>query len=219
MAKPTHAVSRGDGTIPFPSIAARLGFKRGGIVAQPKFEFQTKLKKADAPELMKRRNQMKIASTRVYNQMGWSNRTYETARQAMLSFNQFRETIPDTSMEERDIANRLAIRLGDLVEEFRQIRTDKIALAEELEHALTVTKRDTRLATAKKLADAEAVQRKRGVNSLMPDEANPELAVPSIALDPELILKNAEQEIKLAEQAKHPKKVKGKKTTEEEEGA
>ena len=191
-------------------VAARLGFKRGtGTPKKPKFEFQAALDQATESELAERRHLMKTVAARVYNQMGLSVRSHEIARAALLWFNQFKDTLPPDG-DERAIADRLAARLGDIVEEFYRIRGEKVGLADELEKALTSTKRDIRLAAAKRGADAESVQRRKGPNSLLPDEANPEMAAPSIPVNPELVLQGIEREIKAAETAKkatkHPKK-------------
>jgi hypothetical protein len=215
VAKAASAVSHG-GTIPMKDAAARLGFKRGGKPAKPKFEFQEILKKGATDEEMRRRGLMKAASTRVYNQMGLSIRSHEVARAALLWFNQFRETVVDEN--ERAIGDRLAIRLGDVVEEFFRIRTDKIALADELEHALTSTKQDMRLEKLKKAADEETAQRKKGDNSLLPEESQPGISEPSVPVDPDLILRSVVDEIKLAESAKRAtKKTKKKAIADDDE--
>jgi hypothetical protein len=198
------------GSVVLPkNVVAKLGFKK--VIGKPKkptFEFQEALKTGTQVELAQRRTLMNNAASRVYNQMGTATRTHETARQALLWFNQYRETITDE--EERAIADRLAVRQGDLVEEFLRIRRDKVALADELETALTKTKRDLRLARAKKLADAETAKRKKGLDSFWPEEDHPETAEPAIPVDPELILQHAQAEIKSAEKvksaAKHPRK-------------
>jgi len=186
-------------------VAARLGFKHIGKVA-PKFEFQDKTKTASDLE---RRALMSRVATRVYNQMGWSLRAHEAGRQTLLAFNQYRETIPDHEEDERAIATRISTRLGDLVEEFRRIRGEKIALADELETALSGTKRDMVLAHLKKGADAETQQRQKE-DSFWPEEDHPETAMPSIPVDPDLILQNVKKEILSAETvkkaAKNPKK-------------
>lgn len=196
------------------NVAARLGFKRGGKVARPKFEFQ---EKKSGESTLERRHVMKTVATRVYNQMGWSIRAHEAARASLLALNQLRETIPDHEEDERDITTRLATRLGDLVEEFLRIRADKIALADELESALTSTKRDMRLDAAKKMADEEKQQREKGEVSFWPEEDHPETAMPSVPVDPELILQNAEKEIKAAEKAKKTAKSSKKKAVKEDE--
>lgn len=183
-------------------VAARLGFKRTlGKPKKPTFEFQQALKTASSAELNQRRQLMKTVASRVYNQMGFSVRTHEMARATLLWFNQYRETLPAEG-EEREIADRLATRMGDILEEFFRLRKEKVALADELETALTQTKRDNVLARAKKMAETEADKNRKGVESLMPEEDHPETAAPSIAIDPELILEHAKSEIMSAEKAK-----------------
>jgi len=208
------------GAIPFKNVAARLGFKK--IIGKPKkptFEFQEVLRDASDSELARRRHLMKTAASRVYNQMGMSVRMHESARAALIWLNQFRETLPEEG-DERDIADRLAIRAGDLVEELLQIRRDKVALADELETALTRTKRDHRLARAKKMADEETAARQKGEDTFWPEEDHPDTAEPGIPVDPALILQHAQAEIKTAEKAKkaakHPRKKEVKSDEENE---
>lgn len=209
------AVSQGGG-LPFPDVALRLGFKRGGKPAKPKFEFQEALKTANGVELRQRRGLMKTVAARVYNQMGLSIRTHEVSRAALLYFNQFRETL--VNEDEREIADRLATRLGDLVEEFFRIRTEKIELAQEMELALTASKRDLRLAAAKKMADEESAQRQKGPESFWPEEDHPETAKPEVALDPALVLRQAKDEILAKEKAvKASKKTKNKEVSDDSE--
>src|SRR5277367_4908256 len=163
-ARVNEAASAGvAGPIGMKSVAARLGFKRNlGKPKKPTFEFQEALKTGSNMELAHQSHLMKNAAARVYNQMGMSVKTHESARAALIWLNQFRETLQEG--EERDIADRLAIRMGDIVEEFLHIRKEKVALADELEHALTDTKRSNRLTRLKKAADAETAQRQKGQN-------------------------------------------------------
>jgi hypothetical protein len=207
------AVSHNKSVTPLTNVVRRLGFKQGGKKSSPKFEFQEVKENATPADLLHRPNLMQKVAARVYSQMGLSIQTHETARAALIWFNQFMETL--INQEEREIANRLATRMGDLVEEFRRIRIDKITLTEDLELALTSAKRDTHLARMKKAAEEESTKRKKGINSLMPEEPTPETADPLIAIDPALLIKNAETEIRAAEQAKSAKKPKNKEATEE----
>jgi hypothetical protein len=205
-------------------VAARLGFKKViGKAKKPQFSFQETLKEATEAELLERRHLMKTVATRVYNQMGMSTRVYELSRNTMLWFNQFRESLVDD--EERAITDRLAIRLGDLVEEFRRIYDEKIKLADDLEHALTSTKRNLLLGALKKAAEDEMAKnktedteeaRKKGVESLWPEEDHPETAAPVVPVDPALILQSAENEIKVAEKAKKVLKRSRKKAVKDE---
>jgi len=199
------------------NVAARLGFKR--VIGKPKkptFEFQEAMKTGSDSELLHRRQLMKNVASRVYNQMAFSVRSHENARAALVWFNQLRDTITEEG-DEKDIANRLVIRMGDLVEEFLRIRKDKVALAEELENALTKTKRDHRLLRAKKMAEEETAQRKKGLDSFWPEEDHPETAEPAIPVDPDLILQHAQAEIKTAETAKKAAKHPRKKAVKDEE--
>lgn len=200
-AKAASAISRG-GKVPMKDVAARLGFKRTlGKPKKPTFEFQEALKTASTAELAQRRQLMKNVAARVYNQMGFSVRTHEMGRATLLWFNQYRETLP-VAGDERDIADRLATRMGDILEEFLRIRKEKVSLADELETALTQTKRDHVLARAKKMAETEADKNRKGVESLMPEEDHPETTAPGIIIDPELILEHAKSEILSAEKEK-----------------
>lgn len=205
------------GPIPMESVSARLGFKRGTGAAKAQFEFQDPIAKTKTP--LERRALMKNVAARVYSQMGWSNRSFEVARAAMLSFNQYRETISPHADDERQIADRLATRLADIVEEFLRIRTEKVKNAADLERALSTTKRDERIRVAKKAAEDESARRRKGVDSLMPEEAEPEVADPEIALDPDMLIKLASMEIAGAESKKRTKKPKNQEVTPDDENA
>jgi hypothetical protein len=208
------AVSKG-GAVPLSQVANRLGFKRNQKIGKPKFEFQETLKQATVAEVAEQHGLMKTVADRVYNQMGLSVRMHEAARSTLLWLNQFREFLNDE--DEQAIVGRLTVRLGDLVEEFFRIRTEKIELARELEEALTATKRNTRLAVARKKAQEETALREKGVNSLLPEEDHPSTSKPEVALDPKLVLKQITDEILGSEAAKKAVKKAKKKVVEPDE--
>jgi len=195
------------------------GFKPGIKTGKtPTFEFQTPA--SNEIEVLRKRQLMKHASQRVYSQMAVSIKAHETGRAALLYLNQLLETArhPD----ERAIGERIAKKLGEVVEELRFIRQDKIEQAREMEVALEAARRDNRTtlgkaATAQDKADLAGGRWKKP-NQSMEDPAHPETTAPSIAIDPKLILQNAESEIKKKEADLNvAKKAQNKEVTPEEE--
>lgn len=210
------AVSRGPSPVPFTDVAARLGFKRRQSKPEYDFDFQEPLPNGKAATLMQRRAMMSRTAATVYNQMGLAVRSHEVSRSALLWLNQLTESL--SSDEERRVSDRLARRLGDIVEELYHIRRDKIERADKLENALTATKRKMRTAKVKQAvleSNVEGMERPERSNSYWPEEDHPETAKPSIALDPELVLQQkVQEEIKGKEKkAKSSKKSKNKAVT------
>jgi hypothetical protein len=196
------------------------GFKPGVKGTKtPSFEFQTPTN--NEKDVLRKRQLMKHASQRVYAQMAVAVKAHETGRATLLYLNQLLETVrhPD----ERAIQERIAKKLSDVVEELLFIRQDKIEQAREMEVELERARRDNRTTLGKAAKTQESNDLaggrwKEGDTSYMDDPAHPDTAAPEIAIDPKLLIHNAEKEIAGKEAAlKAAKKAQKKEVTEEEE--
>jgi hypothetical protein len=84
--------------------------------------------------------------------------------------------------------------MAGAVEELFQMQSEKRQLTADMEVALTKASRDISR-SRKRALDIESEVRRKGLKSLTPEEDHPETAAPEVAIDPNLILQNAREEI------------------------
>jgi hypothetical protein len=136
---------------------------------------------------------MKVESGRIYSQLGTSLKAYEMARMSLIWLNQLRDATKEDE-DSRDRIEKLVKLMAGAVEELFQMQSEKRQLTADMEVALTKASRDISR-SRKRALDIESEVRRKGLKSLTPEEDHPETAAPEVAIDPNLILQNAREEI------------------------
>jgi hypothetical protein len=157
------------------------------------FEFESVTAGSTATEVIRKRSLMKVESGRIYSQLGTSLKAYEMARMSLIWLNQLRDATKEDE-DSRDRIEKLVKLMAGAVEELFQMQSEKRQLTADMEVALTKASRDISR-SRKRALDIESEVRRKGLKSLTPEEDHPETAAPEVAIDPNLILQNAREEI------------------------